>query len=426
VRLNYLPQSRTKMTLANTDKAMRWLTRFEKGDQSDARDLINSILEVSYHDFMNGLTELILVRSKCGAGPIGLYAERQIKAWRGIPNRLFKEGRSKPRKATGTGVQKVFSIRAYAPEVGSEGIVEQLITELCRQHPKLFINHPGPDRIRKYRVRRFFLITDLIGSGEQASKYLQSAWRVHSVRSWYSLKLLKFEVLAYSAIDAGQRRVRKHACQPDVYYVQSCPTIESSFPRVVAQRIRELCSRYDPVSHDPVESLGHRGSGALLVFAHGAPNNSPRLFHKGSKRWAPLFPSRVTASFRAKFARDVSVKALSARLGRMGQARLSKSIYLAATHPDARLLLLVLSALARGPRFDEALSQRTRLTIPEISSLIGKAQSLAWIDDRRHLTDEGRRQLDHARRWRPAQPAVVFAVDEPYYPQQLRAPQPPS
>lgn len=414
------------MTLLDTDKAMKWLTQFEKRDQSDARDLISSILEVSYHDFMNGLSELILVRSKCGAGPIGLYAEREIKAQGGIPNRLFKETRSKPRRATGTGIQAVFPTRAYAPEVGSEGIVEQLITELCRQYPKIFINRPGPDRIRKHRIRRFFLVTDLIGSGEQVLKYLQSVWRVRSVRSWHSLKLLKFEVLAYSAIDAGQGRVRKHACRPDVYYVQSCPTIGGTFPRVIAQRIRKLCLKYDPVNHDPVESLGHRGSGALLIFAHGAPNNSPRLLHKGSKRWVPLFPSRVTASFRAKFARDLSVKALTSRLGRMGQARLSRSLYLMATHPDARPLLLLLSALARGPRFDEALSERTRLTIPEISALVGKAQSLAWIDDRRHLTDEGHRQLDHARRWRPAQPAVVFAVNEPYYPQQLRAPQPSS
>jgi hypothetical protein len=414
------------MALADTEKTTTWLTRFEKGDQSAAFDLTNSILEVSYHDFMNGLMGLILVRSKRADGPIALYAEREIKAWRGIPNRLFKETKSKPRRASGSSVQPVSPIRAYAPEVGSEGIIAHLITELSRLHPKLFINHPGPDRIRKHRIRRFFLVTDLIGSGERASKYLEAAWRVHSVRSWHSLKLLKFEVLAYSATDAGQRRVRKHACQPEVYYVQSCPTINTSFPTGVAQRMKNLCAKYDPIDHDPVESLGHRGSGALLVFAHGAPNNLPRLFHKRSTRWTPLFPSKVTASFRARFARDSSLNGLAARMKRIRQTRLSKSLYLIAAHPDARLLLLVLSALTRGPRFDEALSQKTRLTIPEIKALIDNAKSLAWIDDKRRLTDEGHRQLEYARTWRPAQPPVVFAADEPYYPQQLRAPQPSS
>lgn len=414
------------MPLADTHETTTWLAQFEKSDRSAALDLIKGIAEVSYHEFMDSLTQLILARSKCADRPIGLYAEREIKAWRGIPNRLFKETKSKPRHASGSSVQPVFPIRSYAPEVGSEGLIAQLITELCRQHPKLFINHPGPDRIRRYRIRRFFLITDLIGTGERASQYLQAAWRVRSVRSWHSLKLLKFEVLAYSAIDTGQRRVAKHACQPQVYYIQSCPTIDSTFPKALAQRIRDLCSKYDPIDHDPVESLGYRGSAALLVFAHGAPNNSPRFLHKAGKRWTPLFPSKVTAGFRAQFARDASVRALAARMKRIGQTRLSKSLYLIAAHPDARLLLLVLSALTRGPRFDEALSQKTRLTIPEITALIGKAQSLAWIDDRRHLTDEGHRQLDYARTWRPAQHTVVFTANEPYYPQQLRAPQPSS
>ena len=135
------------MVLADTDKTTTWLAQFEKGNRLAALDLINSIVEVSYHEFMDGLTQLILARSKCADRPIGLCAEREIKAWRGIPNRLFKESKSKPRQASGSSVQPVFPTRAYAPEVGSEGLIAQLITELCRQHPRLFISHPGRDRM---------------------------------------------------------------------------------------------------------------------------------------------------------------------------------------------------------------------------------------------------------------------------------------
>src|ERR1700676_3341303 len=95
------------MALADTDKAMTWLARFEKGDQSAALDLISSILEIPYHDFVNGLMGLIHARSKQIDGPIALYAEREVKAWREIPNRLFKENRSKPRRAFGSNIKPV-------------------------------------------------------------------------------------------------------------------------------------------------------------------------------------------------------------------------------------------------------------------------------------------------------------------------------
>lgn len=272
------------MALAETEKAIAWLAQFRKSDQAHAAELINAMLQVSYHDFMNELTSLIRARSEEVDGPIALYAEREVKDRLGIPHRLFKENKGKPRRAFGSSVQPVSPTRAYAPEVGSEGLVAQLITELCRQHPKLFINHPGPDRIRKHRVRTFFLITDVIGSGEQAWKYLEAAWRVHSVRSWHSLKLLRFEVLAYSATDSGQKYVRKHPCGPAVYFVQPCPTIDTSFPKIVARRMKDLCVKNDPIDHDPIESLGHHGTGALLTFAHGAPNNSPRMLYKKGNR----------------------------------------------------------------------------------------------------------------------------------------------
>ena len=81
--------------------------------------------------------------------------------------------------------------------------------------------------------------------------------------------LFRFEVLAYSATDLGLKRIKKHPCRPEVYYVQPCPTIDTVFPGAVAQRMKEVCIKYDPRGHDPIESLGHMGIGALLAFAHG-------------------------------------------------------------------------------------------------------------------------------------------------------------
>lgn len=107
----------------------------------------------------------------------------------------------------GVGPQPIQPTRAYDPEVGSEGLIAQLITELCRLPRSPFLNHPGPDEIRKRKVRRFIVLTDLIGSGRRARDYLEAAWQVRSVRSWSSLRLLRFEVLAYATTDHGRRRV---------------------------------------------------------------------------------------------------------------------------------------------------------------------------------------------------------------------------
>jgi len=414
------------MVLANTEAAIAWLAQFKKSDQARAAQLINAILQVSYQDFMNELTSLIRARSEDVDGPIALYAEREVRVRLGVPQRLFNETSAKPRRAFGSSVQPVSPTRAYAPEVGSEGLVAQMITELCRRRPTLFINHPGPDRIRKHRVRSFFLITDVIGSGERAWKYLEAAWRVHSVRSWHSLKLLTFEVLAYSATDSGRQRVKKHPCAPAVYYVQPCPTIDTSFSRFVASRMKDLCVEYDPVDHDLVGSLGHLGTGALLAFAHGAPNNSPRMLYRRSSAWKPLFPSRVTETFRADFRKDRSIAAIVAGMKRMRQTRLSRSAYLIAAHPDARLLVLILASLTRGPRFDDAVAGKTALTIAEVQKLVEDAHSLGWIDQKRRVTDEGYRQLQYAKLWRPTKSRVVLDIIEPYYPKLLRAPRSPS
>ena len=137
------------MTLSGTDMVRSWLARFEERDQETARELIDAILEVSYSDFMGAMRTLIVARSKEIKGTIGLYAEREVKVRLGIPNKLFKESSYKPRRAFGASIPPISPLRAYAPEVGSEGLVAQLITELCREFPNLFLNHPGPDAIRK-------------------------------------------------------------------------------------------------------------------------------------------------------------------------------------------------------------------------------------------------------------------------------------
>ena len=412
------------LKLSQTGKGIDWLKQFDPDDQGDAAKLIDHMRLVSHQEFAEQLQSLIIERAKAVDGPIGLYAEREIRKWKGVPNRLFKEQRgNKNRRAYGVGPQPVSPTKAYDPKVGSEGIVAWLITQLCNREPKLFLNHPGPDAIRKNRIRTCFLVTDFVGSGTRVINYLSAAWRIFSVKSWVSYKLFKFEVVAFSGTDKGVSKVEKHRCRPSISLVQSCPTIETVFKDEEAERIRQICIAYDPERSDLIDSLGFLGTGALIAFAHSCPNNTPRLLHKSGKRWFPLFPARVTGEVSSVFEDRRDKDSLIDRLQRMNENRLASGEWFEQASKDGRSLILLLAALRKSPRFDEALSRNTGLTIPEIKIFIHALNEWKWIDDDRCLTDDGYKQLRYIRNIKATTQEVLSSVSEGlYYPQQLRAP----
>ncbi len=316
-------------------------------------------------------------------------------------------------------------VPAYSGEVGSEGIVANLITEICRENPKLAISHPGPTKIRSAGIRVFIVISDFIGSGERLETYLSAAWRVKSVRSWHSMRArkgMRFEVVSFSATELGRARVERHASQPEVHLVTSCPSISSCFSSAMSARISQLCIDYAPTTN--VDALGHGGAGALIAFAHGAPNNMPIIFHKRSGSWLPLFPGRVTSSSRETF--DESMKQTSESVQRMLIQMRERSM--AAAIPDLKIpsgmirQLLVLAALKNLPRTTEAVSRRTKLTLTEVSGELRLLATKGWIKGDNVPTDEGRAQLQAVRGRRLPPSHLPIARDLYYYPRQLRAP----
>jgi hypothetical protein len=404
-----------------------WLRQFRPADQKRAAELLLRFRLVSRDEFADGLRDLIATRGQASAGPVGLYAERELRLRFGVPNRLFKEARRKVRRAYGIGPPAVRATRAYDPAVGSEGLVAQLITELCRKNPKKFINHPGPDQMRKLKVRAFFVITDLVGSGRRAKTYLEAAWRVRSVRSWWSARFLRFEVLSFAATAKGTKVVERHHCKPFVSSLIPCPIIHTSFGPSEATDMARLCVAYDPIGNDIEHSLGVGGLGTLIAFAHCAPNNAPRIFHKMSDKWTPLFPGRVTADVATRhFGRNMSAEAIAQRLRALNQRVLSRSPAATNASQTTKMAVLLLAALGRPPRLNEAIAERTGLTIIEIDQMCARFLQLGWIDGYRRLTDTGHGELSHARariaRRRSGEySAVVKAEKAPYYPKSLRS-----
>lgn len=410
------------------ETTLAWLSQFRVEDQTRAAKLVSAVVLVSHDEFSNNLRALLTVRANAQSGPVALYAERELRKRFGIPHRLFKEANRKIKRAKGNGPQPVQPTRGYDPDVGSEGLVAQLITELCRTDKKKYINHPGPDEIRRRKIRRFVLVTDLVGSGRRARTYLEAAWRVRSVRSWWSLHLLRFEVVAYAATEQGRAYVEKHPSTPVVSYVVPCPTIETAFGRPEAGSMKGLCIHYDPVNHDVDESLGVGGLGTLIAFAHGAPNNAPRIFHKSGTQWAPLFPARVTSSIPSKhFGTKSTADAIRQRLIDLRHQALARGTWLEAASDQARKAFLLMAAATRSPRTDDMLAIRTGLTVIEIRTECQRLSDLGWMDSFRRLTDAGYGQLAHARakgapRGDSRNRTVAKSTKVPYYPQSLRSP----
>jgi hypothetical protein len=418
---------------------MAWLRQFALRDQKLAADLLEVFCFVSRDEFATGLRERVMHEARSINGPIALYAERELGHRLGIPHRLFNESKGKVKRAYGVGPQPVRSTKAYQPEVGSEGIVAQLITDLCRQFPSRFLNHPGPDKIRETHARAFWILTDLVGSGKRAYDYLSAAWKVRSVRSWRSGGFLRFGVIAYAMTQSGLSRIVRHPCKPLTSYVQPCPTIFSAFSGSKVDVYVRLCERYDPVSSrretfNDDEYLGYGGVGALIAFAHGAPNNSPRIFHKTSNQangWNPLFPARVTAGLPPTgFGRSLRPESISARLNALGNKALAKSPAARNASIEVKKRYLVLAALSRGQRGDFILAIKTGLSTYEVVHVCYELEGFGWIGPRRLLTDAGLGELRHLRRTagKKQQRADVKAEVEKllYYPTSLRAPVIPS
>lgn len=414
------------MKLSETKQGINWVGQFRPEDQRLACLLLDSLTLISHDELtleIRNLAEQIALRT---SGMIGLFAEREVRRGKGgVPNRMYKEPyKQKNRRAYGSGPQPVKPKHSYDLTVGSEGIIAWLVSDICRQYPTRFISHPSPNQVRSNHVRKFVIVTDLIGSGKRVCEYLESAWRVASVRSWNSLKLLDFEVIAFTGTDAGMSIVKRHKTKPRVVVAKSCPTIFTEFNIINEYSIRSLCIRYDPITHDPVESLGFKGSGALIVFSHGCPNNVPRFFFSTNynKTWIPLFPKRGTSSCQDAFKAIDRDSELRRKLAQMNEKRLAQGNWIDVYSDEGKQMLMVLAALRRGPVQSDAISRRTGLTIPQIEILIENGIRWDWLDLKRRLTTVGKGQLNYARNIKIQEKELDEGDSSFYFPKSLRAP----
>jgi hypothetical protein len=402
-----------------------WLAQFDVLDQGDMVQMLRAMRLVTRDQFGESLRKRLLQAAAKTTGRIGLYAEREIPPKSFPPEPVFQQTYVRPRRAYGQGPAPVSPDPSMPGEVGSEGIVAQLVSELCKEHPDKFVSHPGPDAIRSSEapIKTFILVTDLIGSGQRAVRYMDAFWGVHSLRSWWSGRAsngLSFGIVSYAATGAGLKRVRSHRLSPEVLFVAECPTIDSAFEEPQAKTIKEICTRYGSAG-GRAQALGYKNTGALIAFAHGVPNNAPRVLYAQNKSWVPLFARRKTSATRLHFDNDLDQEDVQQLLIKMRHRRLSDGQVLSKARKGALETYLVLAALSHPSRKPEAVARRTGLTLLEVEHVLLNAEAYNWVDQLYRLTEKGQAHLRAAKKKRRAEPSPEVAP-KPYYPSALRVP----
>jgi len=402
--------------LSTTPFGQAWLAQFTGVEQDAARRLIDEIMLVSRDDLQRGLRQLI-ERVLDARGdpnrPAALYAERKVAKDKTGILPLFPGAANG--RATGPGVPPI--VVDDDQEVGSEGVIANLITDVCRLRRNNALSHPGPDTMRERKAGPIVIVADFIGSGDRIWRMLEAFRKVATLRSWRSLHLIEFVVVAYSGTEMGVARVKESKLKPTVLMVTGAPTLWDAFRGPELTAVRALCQRYPKGHRNP---LGYLYTGALIAFAHGMPNNAPAILHSTRAGWTPLFRNRSAAAADFSFP-DGGFAVLAERASEVLRIRLARG-YLddpkLRTWVYAMLVLLALDAgVVRAPQ----ISARTRLSLQEVDVILGHLTLVSWVTKKNTLTPLGRRELARLQRRRHREATLPSDDGSTYYPSQLRA-----
>lgn len=151
--------------------------------------MLEATLLVSRDKFAECLQTLVRQRIDAESGRVGLYFERELPSRKGIPHRLFKQPGRAPRSVFGKEPGPAKPVRPYDLDVGGEGVAAQLLTEICQASKGKAIVQPGPDAIRRKKIRRFILVR--ISSGLASAAGFARLCERGSLIVWWTPGLLR-------------------------------------------------------------------------------------------------------------------------------------------------------------------------------------------------------------------------------------------
>jgi hypothetical protein len=429
---------RKPQLFSQSPEAQEWLNQFPLNDRKIIEGWINTLSVIDAELFRTKMLAHIKGHAQqlSPERPVALYVERELRQRAGKSQYAFHEKSTKLLNSArrvlrsygpAAKIKVIQQARTVSPEIGSEGIIANILTQLQRDSRERFILNAGPEVIRKagQQIRVAFVVCDFIGTGTRVRRFLDAFWRMATVKSWNSLKLLKFHVLAYSGTPEGIAAIRTHPSMPEVHWIAPCPTIDTEYSPAEANVLRKIFIDHDPIDSDPVESLGYGGQGVMLVFAHGCPNNAPRVLYKkgrGRRKWKPLLRERGNTL--EYLANNDDLKRRLTRFDKLAPAAIASRLRAAALSSEGIDRLLVLTALKAGHRFNENISHATGLDLADVEKAVKVLHQLGWISSRNRLTSEGHRNLTLAGpiKLQSKKKTSGFFDERVYYPKSLRPP----
>lgn len=229
--------------------------------------------------------------------------------------------------------------------------------------------------------------------------------------------------MAYSGTGQGIRKVETHRFAPTVVVVTDCPTLHNSFDADL-EDMKSLCKKYGAHSDNP---LGWKNTAALLAFEHGAPNNMPAIFisekNRGKRRWAPLFPKRVTdVLHQSAQVTQINLDSLfSNALNSLQANEIAQSPRFKRSNDQSKSAIIVLLAHSQGKRRIAELRRVLPLSLDTLIHATDRAVRRGWITNSGALTLAGHKAIRFLRR-QGRKFFLAPAPVAPYYATQLRAP----
>ena len=404
--------------LLMTRRGMDWIDQFDPDDRVTARRLISGLTLVSSNEFEIALKRLIDAEIAHSIQPTALYAIREVNR----SSSLFEQPNNRS-IARSSGSESVDAVGSGS-EIGSEGRVAALITQMSRASNGMCLSHPSLETMRQRKCRLVLLVDDLLGSGNRVKKFFRAIWLDPTIRSWTSLGLLRFRVVVFASTVSGRDRIAQSGRIDSVICDRSCPTFRTlPWNRSSRNSCVTLCKRYGSKASGPRWILGYENTMASLIFDHGCPNNTPSiLWARGfsGQSWSPLFPNRgIETAEHSVFPPEIANREPSSVLLDAGQTRLAQRRFRGGSDPGT-IVIILLALIAKGYRRDEALTFATGLSNRELDEQLQRCMECEWITPTRRMTPHGVAELRNARR------AVQKATETPpigddyYYPQALR------
>lgn len=396
------------LRLSETARGQGWINQFDLPDHELARQLLESLVLVSGIEFERQLISLLTDTAQEAGGPSAFFAVREWPA-SSIP--YLKE--DEEADAVGSG-----------GDVGSEGRVAAIVRGLCRANRGQLLSHPSIKEMRTAKCRFIVLVDDFVGSGDRVAEFYQALWAHSTIKSWHSLGLIKFVLVAYSATSHGEGRVAK-LLDLEPKLVRGCPTFQGlPISRPERSALLAGLKSYAKRTEHSYFPLGYGDTGAALVFEHGCPDNVPVIFWAEAglgKNWKPLFPARsVLVGDASTFPPELAAPPASAVLRGVGQTRLARSGALSRRGPIGETILVLLGLIAKRVRRRSALAHASGLTIEQCTKIIERCISWKFLTPALRVTDRGNAELQHSRRLGEEVGALPTLGSDDYYPKQLR------